>query len=259
MTTAKPITKNIFTSALYSILFVTLLSLSFSGCAANKKSMSSTNVDELFKRAVYESQTNRYEEAEASFKRLIENYPLTNESLESQLMLADLYYKREAYEDASSYYASFVTLHPANPKAEYALFQKGMSFFKQVLSMDRDQKSTRKALFAFEDLMAEYPESSYVDKSKELKVFLRERLAEREFYVGNYYYREEKYRGALSRFEEIVEFYRDSTLVDKALFFIAKSYGKLGDEDLEKRTYARLASEFPESPYAKRAKRRSDG
>jgi outer membrane protein assembly factor BamD len=244
------------------LLFALVAAVALAGCSylktLNDSTVVSTNVEELFERAVHDFQTNRYEEAEAELKRVIEDYPLTRQSLDAELILADLYFEIERFEEASSYYASFVTLHPAHPKAEYALFQKGMSNFKQVLSVDRDQKATRQSLFAFEDLLKSYPHGSYVEKSREMIGFLKERLAEREFYVGKYYYNGGNYRGALGRFKEILEFYRETTIVDKALYYVAKSYEHLGEDELAKEAYATIEAEFPKSPYAKGAAKKLD-
>lgn len=225
------------------------------GCQArNKVVEKSSDPEELFTDAVKAYQSVLYDESEKLFKAVIDDHPLTDYALEAQLMLADIYYTKEEYEDASSYYASFVRLHPGNKKASYALFQKGMSHFNLMLSLDRDQTATRKALFGFQDIQSSYPESAYMEKSGEMITFLRKRLAEREFYVGSFYFKDKNYRGALSRFAVILKDYPDCDLIDKTLYFIARSYEKLGEEELARETYQTLVTRYPESPYCKNIK-----
>lgn len=231
----------------FIVLFVIFI---LSGCASKDVTRSS-DAEVLFKAAVDAYQSVVYDEAEQLFKVLIDDHPLSPYALEAQLMLSDIYYTREEYDDAASYYASFVRLHPGHKKASYALFQKAMSHFNLMLALDRDQTATRKALFGFQDIQSYYPESAYMDKSGEMVIFLRKRLAEREFYVGSFYFKDKNYKGALSRFAVILKDYPDCDLIDKTLFFIAKSYAKLGEEKLARETYQTLVRTYPESPYCK--------
>jgi outer membrane protein assembly factor BamD len=195
-------------------------------------------------------------EAEESFKKIVESYPLSAEAALAQLALADIYYATEKYEDASAYYTTFYTFHPGHPKAHYALFQKGMSHFKGVMGADRDQTETRKALFAFEDFVAGYPESIYVEKALELKVFLRRRLAESELYVGRYYFKRKNYKGALLRLADILKKYPEVGLTDKVLYYIGESYVHLGEDALAENVYNTLLSEYPKSPFVGFAQKR---
>lgn len=238
----------------YIFTFITILFLL--GCAAKDINTidSSLGARELYERGMRFYQNGMYENAEDAFKLVMEEYPLSGEALDSQLMLGDVYYAMERYEEAASYYTSFSALHPSHPRAPYALFQKGMSHFKEVLSIDRDQTSTKKALFAFEDLIRTYPDSPYVAKSRELISFLRRRLAESEFYVGQFYFKNKNYRGALYRFREILKNYPDVGLTDKTLYYIGMAYTLLGEEELARDTFSTLISEFPESPFSKDAR-----
>ncbi len=240
---------------LSALLFIALLIPVLAGCPAKQQTLgSSTNVEQLLKDGIALYQGSRNEEAEAVFRKIMEDHPYSKYTLEAQLLLADLLYRTEMFDDSASYYASFVAMHPSHPKAPYALFQKGMSNFKEVLSVDRDQKSTRKALFAFEDLTDTYPDSPYADKTGEFVGFLKERLAGREFYVGNYYFKEGNYRGALARFGEVIRSYPDASIVDKTLYYIVLTYDNLGEEDLAREVLATLTTEYPHSPYLAKAR-----
>jgi outer membrane protein assembly factor BamD len=220
-------------------------------CAStNQAKGASAGVEELYSKAMTSYQDGSYRDAEAYFKGIMEDHPLSPYSVEAQLMLGDIYYAQERYEDAGSYYTTFVTLHPTHHKAPYALFQKGMSYFKELLSLDRDQTTTKKALFTFEDFIKTYPESPYIEKAEELVLFFKRRLAESEFYVGKFYYNDKNYKGAISRFAVIVKNYPDVGLTDKALYYIGECYSGLGEEERARDVFTTLVTEFPESPFA---------
>lgn len=233
------------------LCFITLLAIS--GCAATQELQGARDPKELYDKGTLAYQGQRYEEAETAFKTLLNEHPLSRYSVEAQISLADVYYVQEKYEDAVSYYTNFAALHPTHPKAAYSMFQKGMCHFKEVLSIDRDQSATRKALFAFEDLRLAYPGSSYTTKAIELTGFLKKRLAEREFYVARFYYKNKNYKGALSRFRDLLKNYPEAGFTDTALYYIGESYMKLGEKKLADDAFSTIISNFPESPYVKGA------
>jgi len=236
------------------IFFSCLLLTAFTGCASTQEASANIDPALLYTEGVILYQNGDYNEAIDKFKKVMEDYPLSPSATDAQLLLADTYYVSAQYSDAASYYASFIALHPGHPKASYALFQKGMSYFRDVLSIDRDQTTTEKALLAFNDMLSFYPASVYADKAGEMIVFLKKRLAEREFYIGNFYFKDKKYKGALARFADILKKYPDAGLSDKVLYYIGKSYSELGEDELARNAFSTLIANFPGSSYADDAK-----
>jgi outer membrane protein assembly factor BamD len=233
-------------------VFVFAAALTLSACSSVRVVEVEEASDEIaYAKAMDSYNLNRPMEAEAAFKVVLDDFPLSPYALLAQLSLADLLYEDTRYEEAAVYYTTFYSFHPSHQRASYALFQKGMSYFKLVLSADRDQTATRTALIAFEDLLVSFPEqTSYTEKAKDIVVFLRQRLAEREFYVGSYYFKNKNYKGALARFREILLLYSDTKIIDKSLYYIGESYLQLGEGTLAREAYSTLVSEFPESEYA---------
>ena len=225
----------------------------FSGCASQNADIK-RDAAGLYGSAVESYLSGKLEESERGLKAILEDYPLSQYATDAQLMIADVSYSMEHYEDAGSYYTSFVALHPSHPRAAYAQFQKGLSHFKDVLSLDRDQTATRKAIFAFEDLLAAYPDSPYSPRAKELVSFLKNRLAEREFYIARFYFKNKNYKGALGRLRDILTQYPDSGINDKTLFYIGESYRALGERELAEETFSALITNYPGSPFALDAK-----
>lgn len=226
----------------------------FTGCATTAPVDVKRDASELYSLAMEAYLSGKLEESEKNLKTVLEDHPLSSFATDSQLLLGDVSFAMENYEDAASYYTSFVALHPSHPRASYAQFQKGMSHFKDVLSLDRDQTATRKALFAFEDLLQAYPDSPYGPRAGELITFLKNRLAEREFYIARFYFKGKNYKGALGRLRDILAQYPDAGINDKALFYIGEAYRKLGEKDLASETFSTLITNYPASPFASEAR-----
>src|SRR3989304_8481525 len=244
-------------SGIFGVFLISCAALLLLASAATTKEKSEAPaVDTLYAKGISSYENGLYEEAEASFKSITDEYPLSPQAIEAELMLGDTYYVSERYDEASASYTAFQAFHPGHPKAAYALFQKGMSHFKEVLSVDRDQTKTRKALFAFEDLVKFYPEGPYAAKSKDVVSFLRDRLAGGGMYVGRFFYKTKNYKRELRRFGIVIKDYRDTSAVPEALFYIGETYDSLGEKDLAKEAFGTLVSDFPRSSFFEVAKSR---
>ena len=79
------------------------------------------------------------------FQMVKDRYPYSRYAITAKLKLADAFYQAEAYEEAFQAYDEFERLHPKNQNIPYVIYQKGMSFFQQMTTTDRDQSSTMRA------------------------------------------------------------------------------------------------------------------
>ena len=245
MTRHKPLTLILF-------LFITLQV----GCTALSIRPETDGKDAatLFNDGVLYQGNGRHAEAVDHFKKLVDDFPLNDRATEAELLLADSYFFDANYVEAYSSYTNFVTFHPTHAKAPYALHQKGMSAFNQILTPDRDQEETKKALFAFTDLATQYPKSLYAVEAIALIKFCKKRLAENELLIGKYYLKRENYNGAIARVDTIVKEYPDGDLNDAALYLMGAAYLKLDKVELAVKTFKKLINEYPESSFSKKAK-----
>ena len=76
---------------------------------------------------------------------------------------------------------------------------------------------------------------------------IKNTLARYELSVADYYMRRGAYLAAANRGKYIVEFYRDSPHIEKALEIMVESYDKLGLTKLKEDTYQVLMLNFPQN------------
>lgn len=193
----------------------------------------------------------KYSSAIVRFKKILEDYPFGPYVTDSTLFIADSYYYDKKYEDAVIYYTDFADLHPDHPKAPYSQYQKGMSFYKDILTIDRDQTTTKKAILALQELKLRYPDSSFMEQANNLIKICKNRLAERELYIGLFYIKNKNYKGALARLKEILIDYPASDFNDDALFNMGNTYLELGQEEKARKTFFILRSSYPDSEFIK--------
>ncbi len=188
----------------------------------------------LYTRGVEAYQDGRYRRAIESFQRLKEEYPLHQMAIMAELGIADSFFSDEQYAEAELSYNEFINLHPTNENLPYAMYQLGMCHYKQMFTIDRDQTETKKARKEFERLIARFPSSKFSFMAEKVLKDCKQRLGEHEFYVGHFYFRIEKYKAALKRFEAISRDYANLGLDYKVSYFIGETKRRLAEEEARK-------------------------
>lgn len=211
----------------------------------------------LYQRGFEYYKKGEYKKAIDTFTRVRDEYPLNPVALMAELGIADSFFENEQYVDAEVAYNSFVELHPTNPNVPYAMFQLGMCHFHQMQTIDRDQTETQKARKEFERLIARFPQSKFAIMAEKNLREVKQRLAEHEFYIGEFYYRTKKYEAALKRFEGIQRDYPNMGLDYKTGRYIEETKLRMKEEqerrdrELQKAEAARKAKEAKEAPKTK--------
>ena len=187
------------------------------------------------------------------FQKVIDYYPVSKYAILAELRIADAYFRNREYQEAIIRYQEFKRLHPTNENIPYVIYKLGLSHFKLILSIDRDQRATEKAASHFEELIRKYPECEHAEDARGKLLSSRRRLAEHEFYVGKFYYRRGDYQIALGRFNRILKDYPGLGFDAKALYFIGRCHYYLREWDEAREVLQRLSDSYPHSKYRKKA------
>ena len=102
----------------------------------------------------------------------------------------------------------FFRFHPGNPNVAYAYYLKAICYYDQISDVNREQGETRRALEAFNQLVARFPDSKYAADARQKMVLARDNLAGKEMEVGRYYLNQKNYLSALNRFSAVVNNYK---------------------------------------------------
>ena len=220
--------KQKITSLIFALTFLITVPLLLTGCSGKK------NPDTLSGDTLPDS-----------LKELYDAQTLLNK--------ADRLFKEKDYTGATQEYRRFLELHPLHSSASYAQYRIGLSYFKLIRTIDRDIEPAQKALAAFETVLKDYPDNEYADEVREKIRICREKLAEREFYIGNFYLRKEDYPAAIERFNNILTEYADTEVVQKAFYHLGIAYSSSGESTRAVEVLQNLISKYPETTYKKDA------
>jgi outer membrane protein assembly factor BamD len=233
------------------------LLLLLSGCSGKGKAVKTIEgaPEAFYREGLVRFNKRDYPEARKKFEELKSNFPDSPPyTVWAELKIGDCHFLMEEYVEAVAAYEEFKKIHPTHGELPYVQYQIGMSYFNQMRSHDRDQTPTKKALSNFEYLIANMPPSLFTEKAKEKIGVCRKRLADHEFYVGNFYYRQGKYQAAATRFEGLLKKYPKETGEEETFFLLGMSYLELNQKDEAREVLTRMITEFPRSSRSREAK-----
>jgi len=234
------------TVRLPTLLLLPLLAATLVACATDGPKIPP---EEAYRQAVEEARRGHYQDAQRLFEQVRDaDTPVRLEFL-AEIGIADSLYKNGKYEEATTEYAHLFEIHSGDAIADYLKYQLGMCYYRRIDTIDRDQGLTSKARLQFMELITRYPESDLVPAARENLRRCNNYLAERELYVGKFYFAKGNYRAAKDRFQRGLTEYGEVDAAPQLLHHLALAVDALGDQAELQRTTARLASEYPDSPW----------
>jgi outer membrane protein assembly factor BamD len=204
----------------------------------------------LFEEGTRYFQEKRYVRAIDAFTKLKTEQPFSPLLTEAELKIADAYFLNEQYVEAINAFKEFQTLHPSSDYIPFIVMRLGQSHFNQFTDVNREQKNTEIAKGYFEAVLANHPNSPYAAEAREKLAKCNGILAQHEFNIAEFYFKQEKYPAARDRFEEIVRKYRGTPIASRSLYFLGESYRNEQNSVKAALAYEALLAHYPNDPYA---------
>ena len=204
----------------------------------------------LFDEGTRYFQEKRYVRAIDAFTRLRAEHPFSPVLTEAELKIADAFYLNEQYVEAVNAFKEFQALHPSSEHIPFIVLRLGQAHFNQFTDVNRDQKNTEIAKGYFEAVLANHPNSPHAAEAREKLAKCNGILAEHEFNIAHFYFKQEKYPAARDRFEEIVRKYRGTPVASRSLFFLGESYRHEKNNVKAALAYEALLEHYPNDSLA---------
>jgi len=209
-----------------------------------------------------EIQTNiaagNYSSAVTRLQTLEARFPFDVYGTQAQLDLIYANYLKGDADAAEDSADRFIREHPRHPDVDYAYYMKGVAYFdenpdllQRTLGHDNFQRTpgnSQKSFESFGLFLQKFPDSKYAPDARQRMVFLRNRLANFEWIVADWYMRRGAWISALQRAYNIVHSYPQSPRVKDALQIMVTAYTKLGITDLADNARKVLQTNFPGEP-----------
>lgn len=244
-------------SALGLLACAVALPLMVSACASDRDVDLAAYVDSvepadtLYNQGLANLESGRMTEAARKFEAVDRQHPYSEHARKAMVMNAFANYRQGKYEEAITAGQRYVSLYPSTDDAAYAQYIVGLSYFRQIRDVTRDQRESRRAVEAMQEVVDRWPESEYVDDAKAKIRFARDQLAGKEMQIGRYYLERREYIAGVKRFRNVVEVYGDTRHVEEALARLTETYYAMGLASEAQTAAAVLGHNFPESQWYK--------
>jgi outer membrane protein assembly factor BamD len=239
------------------LLIAAALVTPLAGCASNKNKADTKyvarDVDTLYNAAKERLDKRQYKVAAVLFDEVERQHPYSPWARRAQLMSAFSYYLARDYTASISSAQRFISIHPGNRDAPYALYLIAMDHYEQIQDVTRDQKTTQEALDAMNELMRRYPDSRFASDARVKVDLINDHLAGKEMEIGRFYQRRADWLAAVIRFRIVVEQYATTSHAPEALMRLTESYLALGVPTEAERSAAVLGANYPGSKWYEHA------
>ncbi|MDA3869207.1 MAG: outer membrane protein assembly factor BamD [Gammaproteobacteria bacterium] len=234
--------KETFTRPLLPLLFIagSLLLSACSTMSADPKA--DWTAKDYYDEAKSSLDNGEFQTAINNLETLEAQFPFDPYAKQAQLDVAYAYYKFDEPESAISAANRFMRLHPRDPHIDYAYYLKGLvnfnrgsGFLDSWVPRDHARHDASVILQAYNDfstLVRLYPDSDYAGDAHQRMVFLRNKLAQKEIDIAEFYIERETWLSAINRAKNVIEQYQDSIWSHRALEIMVEGYKNLGIPDL---------------------------
>jgi outer membrane protein assembly factor BamD len=241
---------------LFRLLLIAIVSIALASCAGNEEQTEVQNITEAYEKAQDYISGSNYRRGIQIFEAIQARYPFSELSRQIQLELMYAYYKSGRKEQAAEAADTFMRENPIHPRVDYALYIQGLAYYEtgpdfleRTFRKDvtkRPPKDVELAYSSLRRLVERFPASEYAPDAEQRMIAIKNRLADYENHVADYYLRRGAYVAALNRAQRSLERFNGATGNELSLQIMAQAYDELGMIDLAADTRRVLAENFPD-------------
>jgi outer membrane protein assembly factor BamD len=161
--------------------------------------------------------------------------------------LAHSYFERREFVAAATEYIRFATEFMSDPRAIAARLGACEAYSRLAPGPQLDQEYTFSALTHCAALVGAYPDAPEAERAQELVVEARNRLAEKAYQTGMFYFRRRAFDASVIYFQEAADNFPETPFAPAALMRLHEAYTRIGYVEEAEEVRERLLRDYPQS------------
>ena len=234
-----------------SLIIVNLFLINCSNTSNNISDQKIDSPDEMYLNAKNLFDSKKIDLAKEKFEELSNLYPLSNEAIQSEIMLGFINYLKMDYETSIFQFKKIINLYPSHKDLDYVYYMIALCNYEQINDANLDGRFNDLAYQSFNQVIKRFPESDYAKDSQQKIVLIMSNKASKHMMIGRFYLKERKYTAALNRFKLVVEKYSSTKFTPEALHRIVEIYFQIGLIEESTKTASILGHNYPDSKWYK--------
>jgi len=173
------------------------------------------------------------------FKELSDLASSDAETMQAALALAYAYYKDQQFDQGVRHLEAFIINYPSYPHLDYVFYLRALATKAQgklefteavsnIASNSPYPEKLRLSYSYFVDLITRYPKSDYSTQALNFMKNIRTNLAAYEMFFARYELVEGRHSEVIRRTKYVLEFYKDTPVVNEAYELQVKAYRAQG-------------------------------
>ena len=233
------------------ILLYLCISCSSNNSSSNKDlNQNLSNDPESFYQLAKKSFDNQnFELASQQFKEIKRLFPLSNEAVQSEIMIAFIHYVLMDYDNAIINYKRIIKRYPSHKDLDYIYYMIAICNYEQLQNEALDGYYNNLALNAFDQVIRRFPESTYATDSRQKIILVKSNIAAKNMEIGRFYLNNKKFIAALNRFKVVVSEYSFTKFTPEALHRMVETYYEMGMFEESYNTAVILGYNYPETKW----------
>ena len=199
-----------------------------------------------------------WSEARRAFERLVLNFPGFDHVVEARHYLARAFFEDEEYLSAVAEFTRIVQVYTDDQRTPNAWMGLCRSYAAMSPHPQRDQQYTVQAHNTCRQVAGDFLGTPVGDSATVVARQMRNKLGQKAFSVGQFYFQRRIYDSAEHVFCRLLEDYPDTDAAPAALARLSEIYDNWGWDDDREGASAWLRQTYPESPEARALEARSD-
>ena len=217
----------------------------------NKNNSQLVDPENLYKLAKFNFDQQNFELSKNQFTEIKKLFPLSNEAIQSEIMIAFINYVQMDYDIAILNYKKIINKYPSHKDLDYVYYMIAMCNYEQLQNEELDGYYNNLALNSFNQVIKRFPESKYAKDSRQKIILVKSNIAAKHMEIGRFYLNNKKYIAALNRFKVVVDEFSITKFTPEALHRMVEAYYEMGMYEESYNTAALLGYNYPDSKWYK--------
>ncbi len=183
------------------------------------------------------------------------NYPKSSIAPEAMILKLHALYSAGKFDEAVVQADKFINLYPKNTSTPYAYYIKGMANHGKMMDSQRDQQTSQEASDAFNTLAELFPNSEYVNSSKQMSDQAENMIAIKQIEVGRFYAKRGENAAAVERYKNVLSRHPNTVAAPEAMYRMIEVHTNLNSHDNANQYFQMLQARYPNSIWAQKATR----
>ncbi|MGH7302351.1 MAG: outer membrane protein assembly factor BamD, partial [Candidatus Rokuibacteriota bacterium] len=175
---------------------------------------------------------------------------------DASFLIGEAYFRESEWDKAIKEFETFISFYPRHQIADLVQYRLAMSYYDQMKPVEQDQALTQRALDQFKRLVKDYPQSRYATDGLAKIDKCRERIAQKEVWVANYYFTQGNPSAARQRLELVLKEYPRTGVIPETLFLLAEVNFYEGKNAEAVELLRRLSVDYDFTEWGRRGKQR---